>query len=459
MSLQPRPQALMRTIAPIAMASRLRMFQMLHLLVMPVMPVMPVMLPMLLSLTDSRAAEPAADAAPADAWPLARGCIAGTGRSAGSIRLPLVEKWHRSFEKTAFGAVPVIIDGTIYLGDLDGTFHALALDTGQTRWTFKAEAAGFSSSAAVSSELAVPATPLPAETASAVPTPFVVVGDDTGVVRAFERATGRVRWQYETAGEISGGPTIMPAAASGPRVLVGSQDASLSCLSLADGTVLWKHSIADQIRCSPTVAKTAAGDRVFLAGCDGKLHVLDANSGDETAAVPIDGPTGTTPAAAGDQVFFGTEGGAFFAIDFVKADVAWRAQASANGQSYRSSAAITDNLVIVGSRGKAVEAFSRPDGARQWRHPMRGRVDASPVVVAEEDRTLGVPDQAPAPPRWLVIVADSAGKIVALDAADGATAWEFDAGGGFSAGAAVAAGHVVFASDDGTVWCFVAQNR
>jgi len=384
---------------------------------------------LLLSLPQSAAA--ADDAAPADAWPMARGCPAGTGRSATMLRLALTEKWHRSLEKTAFGAVPVIADGTVYLGDLDGTFHAFDLATGATKWTFKTEAAGFPSAAAVSLD---PAQPL------------VVVGDDTGIVRAFDRLVGKLAWEYETEGEISGGPTII-AGDDGSRVLVGSQDASLSCLRLADGKPLWKHSIADQIRCSPTVARSAEGERVFLAGCDGKLHVIDAQSGEEKAAVQIDGPTGTTPATHGDRVFFGTEGGGFFAIDFLEAEVAWRGKSAVNGQSYRSSAAIAGDLVIVGSRGKAVEAFSCSDGNKKWRHPMRGKVDASPIVATSDDG------------RTVAVVADSAGKIVALDAATGEAAWEFDAGGGFSAGAAAAAGHVVIASDDGTVWCFASPDR
>ena len=406
----------------------LRMLVVLVVLVMLVMLVMPPV---------AGAVEPAFDIAPAEAWPMGRGSLAGTGRSAATLHLPLTKRWQRSFEKTAFGVVPVIAaNGTIYLGDLDGTFHALALDSGVTKWTFKAEAAGFSSSAAISPDPSIP---------------LVVVGDDTGVVRGFDSETGNVRWEYETDGEISGGPSIIPGIPGGvkgiSRVLVGSQDASLSALNLADGSLLWKHSIADQIRCSPTVAHTAAGDRVFLAGCDGKLHVIDATSGAEQAAVPIDGPTGTTPAAAGDRVFFGTEGGTFFAIDFLKAEIAWRAQAATQGQSYRSSAALTDELVIVGSRGKAVEAFSRVDGLRKWRHPMRGKVDASPIVALAADG------------RPLAIVADAAGKIAVLDAATGEPQWEFDAGGGFSGGAAVAAGHVVIASDDGTVWCFQSLSR
>ena len=74
---------------------------------------------------------------------------------------------------------------------------------------------------------------------------------------------------------------------------------------------------------------------------------------------------------------------------------------------------------------------------------MRGRVDASPIVLPlAEGGGLAV------------VVADAAGRIAVLDAATGESAWEYDAGGGFSAGAAAAAGRVVLASDDGTVWCF-----
>jgi outer membrane protein assembly factor BamB len=255
-----------------------------------------------------------------------------------------------------------------------------------------------------------------------------------------------VRWTYETDGEISGGPTILPTSA-GDHVLVGSQDASLSCLNLADGKLLWKHSIADQIRCSPTVARTADGDRVFLAGCDGKLHVIDAASGAETAAVPIDGPTGTTPAVSGDRVFFGTEGGVFFGIDFMRGEAAWRKASAVTGQSYRSSAAIAGGRAIVGFRGKAIEAFTLADGERAWRRPMRGRVEASPAVVSATGPAGTVA-------RDVAVVADAAGRIMALDAATGEPAWEFDAGGGFGAGAAIADGRVVLASDDGVLWCF-----
>ncbi len=371
-----------------------------------------------------------ATTAPADAWPMARGSLSGTGRSEAVLALPLHEAWRRDFAKGAFAAVPVIASGTAYIGDLDGGFHALDLETGETRWTRSIEQAGFSSAAAVPAEPSLP----------------VVVGDDLGIVRGLDRTTGETRWEYATEGEISGGPTILPAT-EGQRVLVGSQDASLSCLDLATGKLLWKHSIADQIRCGPTVARTSTGDRIFLAGCDGRLHVIDAATGEERTAVEIGGPTGTTPAVSGDLVLFGTEGGDFFAIDFVQGTVAWQKRPAASAQAYRSSAAVVGDLAIVGTRGRAVEAFMIATGAQAWRHPMRGRVDASPVIVS-------VAADAADAARPAALVADAKGMLALLDVTTGEAVWEFDAGGGFSAGAAVAQGRVVIASDDGTIWCF-----
>jgi outer membrane protein assembly factor BamB len=372
------------------------------------------------------------DEAAADAWPMFRGVVAGTGRSAARLALPLGERWHRQLEKTAFEATPVVAGGRIFVGDLDGTFHCLELSDGKTLWSFKTDV-GFPSAAAVSTDAAVP---------------LVVVGDAAGMIRAFDVASGEVRWTHEAGGEVSGGPTLLPGA-DGPRVLVGSQDATLACLELADGKVVWKHTIADQIRCSPTVA---AG-KVLLAGCDGKLHVIDAATGTEDVAVAIDGPTGTTPAAAGSRALFGSEGGVFWAIDVSEGKAAWKLAPQGNGQAFRSSAAVAGDLVLVGTRGRAVEAFSIADGSRAWRQGMRGRVDGSPVVVHRGG------DGAGSEAELVGIVGDSAGKIVALRTADGEVLWEFDAGNGFASSPAVAAGRLVMASGDGTVWCFGAEGE
>jgi len=383
------------------------------------------------------AAESPTTAGP-DAWPVFRGSPAGTGRSEVTLAAPLAEHWQRRFDGRAFTATPVIAAGRIYLGDLDGRFLALSLETGETLWEFVSTDSGFPSAAAVSTDPDLP---------------LVVVGDDLGVIRAFDRASGRLAWSVATDGEISGGPTIL-ADHRPPLVLVGSQDATLRCLQLADGKTVWNHEIADQIRCSPTVGQTPDGQRVFLAGCDGRLHIIDVDSGESVAEVSLGGPTGTTPAVAGPRLFFGTEGGTFFGIDFHSAKVVWEQQPAGGGLAYRSSAAVADGLVVVGSRGRVVETFAVDDGSRRWRRPLRGRVDASPIIVS-----VTLPGEPAGRAIFAVIVADAAGEIAMLRLQDGEPCWQFAAGGGFAGSPAVVADRLVAAAEDGTVWCFRSTPR
>ena len=105
--------------------------------------------------------------------------------------------------------------------------------------------------------------------------------------------------------------------------------------------------------------------------------------------------------------------------------VAWQKRPAASAQAYRSSAAVVGDLAIVGTRGRAVEAFMIATGAQAWRHPMRGRVDASPVIVS-------VAADAADAARPAALVADAKGMLALLDVTTGEAVWEFDAGGGVS---------------------------
>ena len=375
---------------------------------------------------------PAAEnAAGTDAWPMFRGTPSGSGRSLVTLRLPLSEHWQQRFTDCSFTATPVVAENRIYLGDLNGRFLALALETGKTLWEFNSPDSGFPAAAAISTQ---------------TDEPLVVVGDDLGTLRAFDSQTGALRWSVTTDGEISGGPTILMDH-DPPVVLVGSQDATLLCLELASGKTIWSHEIADQIRCSPTVGHAPAGPRVFLAGCDGSLHVIDALTGAAVTAIPLGGPTGTTPAVLGSQVFFGTEGGRFFAVNFVDGVVDWQQQPAASAPAYRASAAVAEGVVVVGSRGRVLEAFATSDGSRLWRQPFAGRLDASPIML----QAIPAAAAAPAP---VVLAADAAGRIAMLRLTDGIPCWEFDAGGSFVGSPAVVANHLLLANEDGTIWCF-----
>ncbi len=143
-------------------------------------------------------------------------------------------------------------------------------------------------------------------------------------------------------------------------------------------------------------------NRAFVAGCDGQLHIVDVTNGQSLGQVDIQAPTGVTPAVVGDHVFFGTEGGLFFCVDWKLATVVWTFEDGQRQQPIRSAPAVTEGKVVFGGRSKKIYCLDASDGHRLWEFTTRQRVDAAPVIV--KDR---------------VIAAAGDGRLYSLDLADG----------------------------------------
>ena len=94
----------------------------------------------------------------------------------------------------------------------------------------------------------------------------------------------------------------------------------------------------------------------------------------------VDGYVGASPAIASGCAYFGTFENEVLAVDLKNNQVLWRFEPEREFGFY-SSAAVTEDLVIIGGRDKNVHAIDRTTGERLWAHPTGARVDASPVVV------------------------------------------------------------------------------
>jgi outer membrane protein assembly factor BamB len=207
-------------------------------------------------------------------------------------------------------------------------------------------------------------------------------------------------------------------------------------LDAATGKLAWKYQSQDQVRCFPTVA----GNLGFVAGCDGHLHAIDLRGGKAVGSVPLDSPTGCSPAIMEGTVFVGTEGHTFFAIDPQQAKILWRSEDAEHGAAFRSSAAVTADAVIVGARDKQLHAFDPKTGRPLWTFTTKGRVDSSPVVVGDR-----------------VFFGSADGRLYGLMAKTGKKIWQFEVGGAIVASPAVADGRLVIGNDDGVLYCFGAK--
>ncbi|MFO0899045.1 MAG: PQQ-binding-like beta-propeller repeat protein [Pirellulales bacterium] len=343
-----------------------------------------------------------------ETWPLFRGNPQATGISPASLPDDPQLVWKRSWDNASFDCTAAIDHDRLFVGDMDGNFFALSLADGSDLWKVKTENS-FTGAVAVRDGL-------------------VYAGDADGKFHCWKAADGSPVWSFESKAEINSGANFYK-----DWVLVGSQDATLYCRNAKTGEPVWEHTIENQIQCSPTIAE----NRVFLAGCDGQLHIIDLDQGKSIGQVQIGAETRATPAVLGDLLFFGTYRETFYCVNWRKAEVAWTYRNDKRSFPFHSSAAVTNDILVVGGNDKLVHALKPQDGERLWQFATKGRVDSSPVVVGER-----------------VYVGSADGRLYGLELATGKKLWEYEAGGSFVASPAVASGKLVIANQDGTVYCF-----
>jgi outer membrane protein assembly factor BamB len=352
----------------------------------------------------SRAAD---DAGKLD-WRVFRGNAEQTGVVAAALPDKLEVLWTFSTKDSIEGA-PAIADGVVYVGSFDEYLYALDLDSGKEKWKYKAG---------------------PTKASPAIRNGVVYVGNADGIFHCVDAAKGEKRWTFETEGEITSGANF-----AGDLVLFGSHDETLYCLT-KDGKEKWKFKTQGPVYGSPTLA----GGKTFVAGCDSKLHVLDIATGKEERSVDLGGQTGATGAVLGDQFFVGTMTNQFDAIDWKKGRIVWSFQTDERPQPFYSSAAVTEALVLAGSRDKRLHALERKTGKEAWSFATEGKVDGSPVVAGKR-----------------VYVPSMDGNLYVLDLAGGKQLDKIPLDSPILGSPALAAGRLVIGTQKGTVYCLGAK--
>lgn len=362
-------------------------------------------------------------AAWADDWNFVRRDVSSSGVAKSKLPKELDVLWTYSAvgekgsenEDAGFEATAIVDNEIVYVGDNYGTFHAVLLDDGKGLWKQPIENSAFLAGAAFNDQSGA-----------------LYVGDANGTVWALSNEDGHELWNHEISGEVYAGPTIQ-----GDDVLVTCEGGTLACLNAADGSERWNFKIDAPLRCTPTIA----GGQILLAGCDSKLHLIDASTGKELGTIDIDAPTGATAAYRNGRVYFGTEGGTFYAIELPKdgqlGKVLWTYRDEERGQPIRAAAAVTDSLVVYGSQGKAIYGLDPKSGELKWKVPTRTHVDSSPVIAGDQ-----------------VVAATTRGVLYVLNAETGAIDWQYDAGGSFTASPVVVDGQILLGNGDGTLYCF-----
>ncbi|MFL5758918.1 MAG: PQQ-binding-like beta-propeller repeat protein [Thermomicrobiales bacterium] len=297
----------------------------------------------------------------------------------------------QNYSQPAPAPAPAVIDGLVFVGSTDGTFHAIDAGTGVERWTY---VAGHS----------ITASPTVVDGVVYVSTGQTEILDDVlfftdqteildDVLFALDERTGKQLWTFP----MRGGLTSSPAFADGLVYVIGGMAAN-------------------------------ARPAVFA---------VDAKTGTQRWAFQAEGFVVGTPSIANGKVCFGDSTGTFYALAAGTGEVIWKItldavaltpdQPAIPNQGGFTPAAIANGTIYVAGHNGVLYAFDEENGEKLWEVEMAYTQHASPIVAGN-----------------VVYIGSEQNALLALDGKNGHELWRFEADSPIHSPATVSNGVVYF---------------
>lgn len=270
--------------------------------------------------------------------------------------------------------------------------------------------------------------------------PPALVGDtlyqlnDGGMLRAFDKETGEVRWRRKLGSLAASTPAVGGGVAY-VTILERTKDGSgrIAAVRTQNGSILWSRDLPSRAESSPLLY----GSTVAFGSEDGTVYGVDARTGRTKWTYRAAGAVKGAPALANGNLYFGDYGGQVQAIRAGSGKRVW--STGTNGGSFGrsgtfySTAALRFGRVYIGNTDGRMYSFAQRDGELAWATRTGNYVYAAPVVA----------DVAGLGPTAFAGSYD--GTFYAFDAQSGSVRWSFDAGGRISGGGTLVGDVVYFA--------------
>ncbi|XP_041081198.1 beta-alanine-activating enzyme isoform X2 [Polyodon spathula] len=149
----------------------------------------------------------------------------------------------------------------------------------------------------------------------------VFIGSVDGNVYCFSH-TGKKLWQFSTNGPIFSSPCINNSSLADQKLVCGSHDNYVYCLR-AGSELLWKFKTSAQVYSTPFIfSDHHAGSRLLVAvtSTDGKLWILDYESGVLKTSYSFPGETFSSPVVWGRTLIVGCRNNFVYCLELSGTD-------------------------------------------------------------------------------------------------------------------------------------------
>ncbi len=286
-------------------------------------------------------------------------------------------------------STPAVAGDLLFVASCNGRMRALDKRTGQVKWEYDISKDGdqreFHGDPLITDEL-------------------VVIGTDgkMGHVYAFEQSTGLVRWKYRVE-ERGVASDIVGLQGNAYAVTIRNE---LLCLDLKTGNSRWtfRSGQSDQY-CLTCSSPAAAADRVYFGGLDGFAYALHAQSGKLIWKRDLGARVTTSAVIRGSDLYLGTAKRRLYRLDANSGEVRGDVETEAAPDGHL---VLADSSLLAVLGGKLLASFDLDLKKLRW------SAKASNYWTSAR------------PYLWHnVVLAGNREELVALRVSDGARQWSY----------------------------------
>ena len=265
-------------------------------------------------------------------------------------------------------STPTVVNGVVYLRGFDAVLYAIDAATGTLKWRFTTE---FERRFQANRLHGLPPgyQTIPDSYDLFLSSPAVVngkvyFGSGDGGVYAVDAASGQLVWKFSTGDVVHASPAVVNGV-----VYIGSWDSYFYALDADNGQEKWRfHAGEDSFIHNQVGFQSSAAvvDGVVYTGCrDGHFYALDAASGKKKWDYMTNlSWVNATPAVRDGLVYTGTSDSArFFALEAKTGRLRFNFDAKA---AVFSSPALAGELVYFGSENGKLYALDTKTGKQAW---------------------------------------------------------------------------------------------
>lgn len=290
------------------------------------------------------------------------------------------------------------------------------------------------------------------EASPAVRDSTVYIGSLRDHLYAIDARTSEEKWRSDSTGFFRSSPAIVNGT-----VYVGNEDRHLYALNAENGAMQWRHETSGPVFSAPAVVDTTVyvgsidlggyGDSAFAkesVTSESRLYALDAETGTKRWVFRTGGGVRSSPAVVDGTVYVGSWDGHLYAVDAKTGKEVWRFK---TGGKVYTTPAVAGGRVYFGSNDNHVYAVDKETGQKEWQFATAAD-SVDPVVPRIS---------SPAVAKGTVYIGSLDRYVYALDAGTGKKEWSFKTGGMVASSPSVTGETVYVGSDDGRVYALDAE--